>query len=107
MVAVRAVSWRWRRREPRAEPDPGEGSLVALAALSLVAGAGTGLVVAIFRVALARAEDWRGALIARAHQQSLIGLVAVLLGCAASVALAAWLVRRFFALCLGKRHSPG
>ena len=89
------MSWRWWRREPRVEPDPGEGSLVVLAALSLVAGAGSGLIVAIFRLALAWADDWRGALIARAHQQPVIGLVSVLLGCAASVALAAWLVRRF------------
>jgi chloride channel protein, CIC family len=95
MVAVRAVSWRWWRREPGFKPDPGDESLVALAALSLVAGAGSGLIVAIFRLALARVDDWRGALIARAHQQPLIGPVAVLLGCAASVALAAWLVRRF------------
>jgi chloride channel protein, CIC family len=95
MVAVRAVSWRWWRREPGFKPDPGDGSLVALAALSLLAGAGSGLIVAIFRLALARVDDWRGALIARAHQQPLIGPVAVLLGCAASVALAAWLVRRF------------
>ena len=68
---------------------------MVLAALSLVAGAGSGLIVAIFRLALAWADDWRGALIARAHQQPVIGLVSVLLGCAASVALAAWLVRRF------------
>jgi chloride channel protein, CIC family len=95
MVAVRAVSWWWWRREPGFKPDPGDESLVALAALSLVAGAGSGLIVAIFRLALARVDDWRGALIARAHQQPLIGPVAVLLGCAASVALAAWLVRRF------------
>jgi chloride channel protein, CIC family len=89
------VSWRWWRRKPGFKPDPGEGSLVTLAAISLVAGAGSGLIVAIFRLALARADDWRGALIARAHQQPLIGPVSVLLGCAASVALAAWLVRRF------------
>ena len=68
---------------------------MVLAALSLVAGAGSGLIVAIFRLTLAWADDWRGALIARAHQQPVIGLVSVLLGCAASVALAAWLVRRF------------
>jgi hypothetical protein len=61
------VSWRWWRRKPGFKPDPGEGSLVTLAALSLVAGAGSGLIVAIFRLALARADDWRGALIARAH----------------------------------------
>jgi chloride channel protein, CIC family len=68
---------------------------VALAFLSLVAGAGSGLIVAIFRLALARVDDWRGALIAGAHQQPLFGPVSVMLGCAASVAFAAWLVRRF------------
>jgi chloride channel protein, CIC family len=91
----RAVSWRRWRREPRAEPEPGEGSLVALAALALVAGAGSGLVVALFRLALTRVEEWRGALIAGAHHQPFIGFVSVVLGCAAAVTLAAWLVRRF------------
>ncbi len=59
------------------------------------AGAGTGLVVAMFRLALAAADRWRGELIARAHQHHLAGLVLVVAGCAAAVALAAWLVRRF------------
>jgi chloride channel protein, CIC family len=91
----RAVNWRRWRREPRAEPEPGEGSLVALATLALVAGAGSGLVVALFRLALARVEERRGALIAGAHHRPFIGFVSVVLGCAAAVGVAAWLVRRF------------
>ena len=66
-----------------------------MAALALVAGAGSGLIDAAFRLALTRADDWRDTLIADAHHRPLIGFVSVVLGCAAAVALAAWLVRRF------------
>ncbi len=68
---------------------------MALALLSLAAGAGSGLIVAIFRLALDRADHWRDELIARAHDQSFAGLALVVAGCALSVAIAAWLVRRF------------
>ena len=68
---------------------------MVLAALALLAGAGSGLIVAVFRLALARADDWRPALISGAHHQPFIGFVSVVLGCAAPVAAAAWLVRRF------------
>jgi chloride channel protein, CIC family len=85
---------RWRR-QPRAEPIAGEGSLLALALLALVAGAGSGLIAAVFRLALAVADRWRNLLIARAHDQALVGFVLVVAGGAAAVALAAWMVRRF------------
>ena len=68
---------------------------LALALVAPFAGAGTGLVVALFRLALAAADRWRGALIARAHQHHQAGLILVVAGCAAAVALAAWLVRRW------------
>ena len=58
------MRWRGWRRAPRAEPEAGEGSLLALASLALLAGAGSGLVVAIFRLTLAAADRWRGVLIA-------------------------------------------
>jgi chloride channel protein, CIC family len=85
---------RWRR-ERRTDADTGDGSLLALAALALVAGAGSGLIVAIFRLALTQADRWRDELIAHAHHQPLVGFVLVVAGSAAAVALAAWLVRRF------------
>jgi chloride channel protein, CIC family len=85
---------RWRRGR-RAEPASDEGGLLALALLALVAGAGSGLIVAIFRLALDQADHWRNELIARAHHESLIGFVLIVTGSAAAVALAAWLVRRF------------
>jgi chloride channel protein, CIC family len=69
--------------------------LVVLAALALLGGAGSGFIVAIFRLALVRADYWRGVLIARAHQQPFTGFLLVVAGCAAAVAAAAWLVRRF------------
>src|SRR5487761_1153090 len=68
---------------------------LALALVAPFAGAGTGLVVALSRLALAAADRWRGALIARAHQHHQAGLILVVAGCAAAVALAAWLVRRW------------
>jgi chloride channel protein, CIC family len=89
------VRWRRWRRERRTEPVAGEGSLSALAVLALVAGAAAGLVVAIFRLALAQADRWRNELIAHAHHQPLVGFMLVVAGFAAAVALAAWLVRRF------------
>ena len=49
----------------------------------------------MFRLTLAAADRWRGVLIARAHGVPLVGFVLVVAGCAAAVALAAWLVRRF------------
>ena len=85
---------RWRR-ERRAGPAEGEGGLPALAALALIAGAGSGLIVAIFRLALDQGDRWRNELIAHAHHQPLAGFVLVVAGSAAAVALAAWLVRRF------------
>ena len=94
-LRIGTVKWRRWRREPRVEPNAGEGGLVALAALALVGGAGSGLIVALFRLALTRADDWRGALITGAHHHPVIGPVSVVLGCAAAVSVAAWLVRRF------------
>jgi chloride channel protein, CIC family len=68
---------------------------LVLAVLALIAGAASGLIVAIFRLVLAQADRWRDELIARAHHQPLAGLVLIVSGSAAAVALAAWLVRRF------------
>jgi chloride channel protein, CIC family len=89
------MRWPAWQRAPRAEPVADEGSLLALASLALVAGAGSGLIVAIFRLTLEVADRGRGILIARAHELPLIGFVLIVAGCAAAVALAAWLVRRF------------
>jgi len=71
------------------------GSLLVLAILAPVAGAAAGLVGAIFRLTLAEADRFRTSVIAANHEHGLIGLVVVIGGCAAAVAFAAWLVRRF------------
>ncbi len=84
------------RRAPRAEPAPaGDGSLLALAVLAVAAGAISGLVVAMFRLALAAADRWREAFLTQAHHQGTTGFVAVVLAGAAAVGFAAWLVKRF------------
>ena len=76
-------------------PIEGDGSLLALAVLALVVGAVAGVVGAVFRLALEQADSMRDALIARAHGQTILGFLFVLVACSAATALAAWLVRRF------------
>src|ERR1700733_12189345 len=72
------------------QPD----SLAMLAVLSFVSGAAAGLIGAWFRLALGWADGLRATAITRAQPFHLVGLVLVIAGCAAAVALAAWLVRR-------------
>jgi CIC family chloride channel protein len=79
-------------RKPPAEPP---GSLLALALVSLLAGAASGLVGALFRLALVQADRWRDALVVWANGYGVVGLTLVVALAAAATALAAWLVRRF------------
>jgi CIC family chloride channel protein len=69
--------------------------LVTLGLLSLLAGAAAGLVTASFRLALEHADRLRDALIGWAHGWHLAGLLLVVASCAAAVAVAASLVRRY------------
>jgi len=77
------------------KPAKRSGNLVALAVLAPVAGAAVGLVGAIFRLALEQADRFRDGLIASAHSHGFDGFLLVTGSCAAAVAFAAWLVRRF------------
>ena len=83
------------RSQPAAEPPADYGSLLVLALLALIAGAGSGFIGAVFRLALEEADRVREVLIARAHAEKLAGFLLVTAGAAAAVAFAAWLVRRF------------
>jgi CIC family chloride channel protein len=83
----------WRGR--RSEAIAGDGGLLGLGLSALVAGAVSGLIVAMFRLALIRADLWRTALIAAAHHRPFAGFAMIVAGGAAAFALAAWLVRRF------------
>ncbi len=78
-----------------AEPAADYGSLPVLALLALIAGAGSGFIGAVFRLALEEADSFREMLIAWAHEEKLAGFLLVTAGAAAAVAFAAWLVRRF------------
>jgi CIC family chloride channel protein len=69
--------------------------VLLLGFLSCVAGTATGLVVALFRMALQRADAWRSVWIARAHDWTIPGLLLTMTATAALAALAAWLVERF------------
>lgn len=77
------------------KPPSGHSSLLILSLLTLIVGIVSGFVGAIFRLVLAAADRFRDAAIVWAHQDKLVGFLVILGGCAAAVALAAWLVRRF------------
>jgi CIC family chloride channel protein len=85
-----------RSSRPKADTKQPEGcgSLVALSALALVVGAASGLIGAIFRLALAAADQFRSSAVAWAHGDKVAGFLVIVGGCAGAVALAAWLVRR-------------
>lgn len=86
-----------REPEHNAKSAEQQGSLVVLALLSLIVGAASGLLGAIFRLALEQADRFRDAVLAWAHGQELAGLLLFIGVSAAATGLAAWLVRR---------HSP-
>ncbi|MBV8506748.1 MAG: H(+)/Cl(-) exchange transporter ClcA [Alphaproteobacteria bacterium] len=77
------------------------GSLLVLALLAPVAGAAAGLLGAAFRLALHAADRFRNAAIPVAHEYGVPGFLFVIGSCAAAVALAAWLVRRFAPMASG------
>jgi CIC family chloride channel protein len=73
----------------------GYGSLLILALLAPIVGAASGLIGAVFRLALAETDRLRDAAIVWAHGWKFGGFLIIAAGCAAAVAFAAWLVRRF------------
>jgi CIC family chloride channel protein len=85
------------RPQPKLHTDPAEayGNLLVLALLAPIVGGASGLIGALFRLALGAADRFRNAAIAWAHGWNLAGFLCVAAGCAAAVAIAAWLVRRF------------
>ena len=68
--------------------------LPELALPSLAAGAVTGLVGAVFRLSLDRADQVRDVLLAWAHPWGVAGLGLVTAACAVATAVAAWMARR-------------
>jgi len=82
-------------QEAAPDSEDGHGSLVLLVLLACVVGAGAGAIGTLFRILLEHADAWRDALIGWAHAAPVMGFVLVTAGCAAAVALAACLVRRY------------
>ncbi len=80
----------------RASENSGQmRSLMVLALLAPVAGVAAGILGAIFRLALARADRLRDAFVGWMHGQNVVGFFLVVTACASATAIAAWLVRRF------------
>src|SRR5262245_37052941 len=75
--------------------DDERGGVLTLAAVSLVAGAATGLVGALFRICLERANEFRDVFVRWAAGVGVVGFALVVVVCAVAAAVAAWLVRRF------------
>jgi chloride channel protein, CIC family len=69
--------------------------LLVLALLAPIAGAAAGILGAIFRLALARADRLRDSFIVWMHAESIAGFFLAVTACASATAIAAWLVRRF------------
>src|ERR1700754_5227715 len=79
----------------RPSDETTEGRLFTLAVLALVVGAAAGLIGAVFRIVLERADQLRDRGIAWAHGEALWGFAVVVVAGAAAALVAAWLVRRF------------
>jgi chloride channel protein, CIC family len=79
----------------RMKLSEGCSDLLVLSLLALIVGAASGLVGAIFRLALTAADGFRGSAIIWAHRDRFAGFLLIAGGCATMVAFAAWLVRRF------------
>ena len=84
-----------RDQELTREPEAAGGGLLVLAVLAPLVGAASGVLGAAFRLSLEQADRCRDLLIAWAHGWRFLGFVLVTALCAAAVAAAAWLVRRF------------
>jgi CIC family chloride channel protein len=70
-------------------------SLLVLALLAPIAGAAAGILGAIFRLALVRADRLRDEFVFWTHGQNIAGFFLVVTACSSASAIAAWLVRRF------------
>jgi CIC family chloride channel protein len=81
--------------EPIGKAGSRNNDLWLLAVLAPLAGAGAGLICAVFRLALEAADRASDGLIHWSHQWQIAGFLLVVLAAAAAVAAAAWLVRRF------------
>ena len=84
-----------RQAELAVEYASKRGRLVALAVLSLVGGGAAGLLTAIFRLALHRADRFRESALVWAHDEKLAGFAVIIAISAVATGLASWLVRRF------------
>jgi H+/Cl- antiporter ClcA len=77
------------------QPAINNRRLMVLALLAPIAGGAAGAIDAIFRLALERADRERILLSVLAHRMPLLGFCCYVAGCAAALAISAWLVRRF------------
>jgi chloride channel protein, CIC family len=96
---MRATGYQFRAMNSDEKLDPdrqgGNGGLLMLTLLACIVGAGAGAIGALFRLSLLHVDAWRNALIAWSHGIPIAGFLLVTASCAAAVAVAAFLVRRY------------
>ncbi|WOJ90748.1 chloride channel protein [Methylocapsa polymorpha] len=78
-----------------------DSDLLPLALLSGVAGAGAGIICALFRLSLRQAAHLRAAMPLWWRDEPVVGLFLMIVGAAAAAAIAVWLVRRFMEYAAG------
>jgi CIC family chloride channel protein len=80
-------------------PDIETGKITSglwvLAVLAPIVGAAAGLLGAIFRLSLERANRLRDASVVWVHGQKSAGFFLLITACASAAAIAAWLLRRY------------
>ncbi|HEY6293932.1 MAG TPA: H(+)/Cl(-) exchange transporter ClcA [Terriglobia bacterium] len=81
--------------EGTAKTAEGRRRLLVLAVLALVTGAATGLLGAVFRLALEQGDRVRNLLLVWAHGEAVPGFLLVICVSVGATTVAAWLVRRF------------
>jgi chloride channel protein, CIC family len=81
--------------EPAPNPSDRSNNLFVLALLAPIVGAVSGLLGAIFRLALVHADRVRNELIFWAHGRRTAGFLLLITFCASATVIAAWLVHRY------------
>jgi chloride channel protein, CIC family len=91
--SLRGAGESWNRTG--SDTSARSNNLFVLALLAPIVGAVSGLLGAIFRLALAHADRVRNELVAWAHGRRTAGFLLFITLCASATAIAAWLVRRY------------
>lgn len=89
------------KKSKAAEASQDGDRILSLALLASFVGLIAGVIGALFRLALERADAFRDTVISWAHGQHFLGFIIVVAACMAATATAAWMVRRIAPVAAG------